>query len=687
MQFVNPNYLYGLFAIAIPILIHLFNFRRFRKVYFTNVRFLKDLKQQTQKQSQLRHLLILASRILAIAALVFAFAQPYIPSAEIKGKIASRNIVSVFVDNSFSMEAIGSEGSVFEEAKKKAKEIALAYRTSDLFQLLSCDFEGHQQRLVSRDEFFTLLNDLKISSSTRTLSEIVHRQYDLLQSQGTGKRSAYIVSDFQKSSFNTASLTPDSSVATYFIPVIPSVNTNVYIDSCWFAQPTQQAGRTILLTARIQNKSKTDLEKIPLKLLINNQQKAISSIDIKAGSFAEVELPFTIYETGHQKGLLQVTDYPVTYDDKFYFAFDVMNSVSVLCINGGTENVYLNALFKQDSAVKLTNANEKMLDYSKFSNFNLIVLNELSNLSSGLSQEIKKFVLNGGSILLLPAENADLQSYNNFASSLSFPSYLSIDTSVTKVDQISEESVLFRDVFETAPGQKAINNNTDLPIVLKHFPIVSGTGTMSLPLIKMINGRTFLSQTITGNGQIFQLAIPINTSFSNFPRQALFVPVLYNIALLSNPTHRLYSFIGDNKSIRLSIPPPGGDKVYILKSATDGIEIIPQLQQSGSASNLFVGNLITKADNYQLLNAGKEISTLAFNYNRSESDPACNTEGELTDLIDKEGLSQFKILKAGQKPLNDIIRQMNAGTQLWKYLIGLALLFLFTEVLLIRFRK
>ena len=125
MQFVNPLYLFGLLAIAIPVIIHLFNFRRFRRVYFTNVRFLQALKQQMQKQSQLRHLLILAMRILAIAALVMAFAQPFIPFSDKQSKLASRNAVSVFVDNSFSMEAVGPNGTCWMNQSRKPAKLYL----------------------------------------------------------------------------------------------------------------------------------------------------------------------------------------------------------------------------------------------------------------------------------------------------------------------------------------------------------------------------------------------------------------------------------------------------------------------------------------------------------------------------------------------------------------------------------
>src|SRR3954466_8318477 len=79
MHFIYPGFLFALFTLSIPVIVHLFNFRRFKKIYFTNVRFLREIKQDTQSKSRLRHLLILISRILAVTFLVLAFAQPYIP--------------------------------------------------------------------------------------------------------------------------------------------------------------------------------------------------------------------------------------------------------------------------------------------------------------------------------------------------------------------------------------------------------------------------------------------------------------------------------------------------------------------------------------------------------------------------------------------------------------------------------
>ncbi|MFZ4547231.1 MAG: BatA domain-containing protein, partial [Bacteroidales bacterium] len=683
----NPLYLFGLFAVAIPIIIHLFNFRRFRKVYFTNVKFLQELKQQTQKQSQLRHLLILAIRILAIAALVLAFAQPYIPFSNKQSRIASRNAVSVFVDNSFSMEAVGTNGSLLDESKIKAREIVSAYKSTDLFQILTCDFEGRHQRFVTRDEFLTMLEEVKVSPTVHSFTEIVRRQNDLLKTELTSRRTSFIVSDFQKSSFNAIDFQNDSSINTYLVPLKSTVVSNVYIDTCWFAQPTQQPGKTSLLTARIWNKSEDDLEKIPLKLMVNNQQKSVATIDVKAGMSTTVELPFTIHQAGPQQGMLQVTDYPVTYDDKFYFSFDVLSSIKVLAINGTSENRFLSALYQQDSSVQLTNLSEKSLDYGKLPEFDLIIFNEISSISSGLSDEIKRYVINGGSILVLPATNSDLISYNNFLASLNAPAYQKLDTTDTKVVKLSGDSYLFRDVFENGPGKQDLGMNTELPKVNKHFPILFSSAMLTVPLMGMLNGREFLTITSSGLGQVIQFATPLDASFGNFVQQALFVPVLYNIALISHPSHSLYSIIGDDKAIRIGATVPDGDKVLRIKSLQGDFEMIPQANTSGNMVNIFVGNQIPMAGNFELVNEKNAITTLSFNYNRGESDLTCNTVADLDALLSKSHLDFFKVMKTGQKPLNEVIASINSGTQLWRYFIWLALLLLLSEILLIRFLK
>ena len=150
MSFLFPAFLAALAAIAIPIIIHLFYFRRFKRVYFTNVKFLKELKEERSSRNKLKHLLVLASRVAAIALLVLAFAQPYIPQSQSK-TVQGPKAVSIYLDNSFSMNALSNDVSLFEKARAKATEIVDAYTTEDRFQVLTNDFEGRQQRLITKD--------------------------------------------------------------------------------------------------------------------------------------------------------------------------------------------------------------------------------------------------------------------------------------------------------------------------------------------------------------------------------------------------------------------------------------------------------------------------------------------------------------------------------------------------------
>ena len=180
ISFVYPTFLFALAALLIPIIIHLFYFRRFKKVYFTNVKFLKELKEERASRNRLKHFLVLLSRMLALAFLVFAFAQPYIPQTEAE-IVRGTKAASVFIDNSFSMNALSNDVSLFEKAKRKAREIVEAYGPEDRFQIITNDFEGKHQRLLDKDEFIGYLDEIEISPNVQNLNEVFSRQKQALE--------------------------------------------------------------------------------------------------------------------------------------------------------------------------------------------------------------------------------------------------------------------------------------------------------------------------------------------------------------------------------------------------------------------------------------------------------------------------------------------------------------------------
>ena len=157
MQFLYPQFLYALITLAIPVIIHLFNFRRYKKILFTNVRFLTEIQQESKSRNKLRHLLLLFIRLILLASIVIAFAQPYFPNKKNLVK-PGKNYICIYLDNSFSMTNIAAQGDLLQIAKKKAEEAAKAFRESDAFQLLTNDFESKHKRWYNRAEFIQLLN-------------------------------------------------------------------------------------------------------------------------------------------------------------------------------------------------------------------------------------------------------------------------------------------------------------------------------------------------------------------------------------------------------------------------------------------------------------------------------------------------------------------------------------------------
>jgi len=682
MSFLNPFFLFGLFAVAIPVIIHLFNFRKYKKVYFTNVRFLREVKQETQKKSQLRHLIILALRILAIASLVFAFAQPYIPLSKQSANPKAVNYVSIYVDNSFSMQAEGSKGNLLEEAKTKAGEIAAAYRGADHFQLLTNDFEARHRQFVNREEFTAFLREVEFSPVRRNMQDVIRRQAESFSESKGSSHIAYLISDFQKSTSVLSHLHPDTTFTCNLIPVKANKTRNLCIDSCWFESPVHLSGQKVKLFVSVKNNSDEIMEKVPLKLMINNMQKAVSSFDIAPNSSAGSIITYIDKEPGIHYGMLEIMDSPIVFDDKFYFAYDILPSVPVLCINGGQSNIFLNSLLAEDSAFIFRNVSVNQIDYNSLSSNNLIILNELNEISSGLSQELQKFVNNGGHLLVIPAENIKSENYKTFLSSIGSNYYTVLNKTTQKIAEINLHNPVYSDVFESMP------QNIDLPQVQSYYSLSRISRTSQDFLMKLQNGEPFLNMQDCGKGRVYLLSVPLQSTFSNFPKHALFVPTIYKIAMMSRSQADLYYTIGKDEMIEVpSIVKSEKDMVLKLKNTNGKSEIIPELNNYDGRITMMMHNQISDNGNYSLLRGNTEINGFAFNYDKTESDMKCYTTDEINSYIDKNQLKNTQLVEGKTKSLTTIVTEMNQGKKLWKTFVLLTLLFLAIEVLFLRLWK
>jgi hypothetical protein len=680
MNFLYPTFLFALSALAIPIIVHLFNFRRFKKIYFPNVRFLKEVKEETQSKSRLKHLLILAARILAISSLILAFAQPFIPVAE-SDVIKGVQHVGIYIDNSFSMANVNENGRLLDDARNKAKEIIKAYSPNDKFLLTTNDFEGRHQRLASRDEIIEWIDEIKESPFHKTLDEVIIRQKDVLSLQSENKPFSYVLSDYQKSILDFNEFKNDTSISIRFVPITALSANNIYIDSIAFTSPYRQINQTDELNVKVVNKGDKKAENIPLKLLINGEQKAIASVSLEPNSSELVKLSFTINKAGWQNANIKITDYPVSYDDDFYFSFNVAEKINILSINGEKESVYINKLFAADNYFNFKNVSVKQINYSEFGEYSFIIINEVSSIASGLAQELMRFIKNGGSVLLIPSVKADLVSYNNFTQLLNASNYNSPDTVDTKCSRINTACKLYANVFDRVP------ENIDLPIVLTHYPLTYSTQTNYDWLLMMTNNKPFISLHSFQKGNLYLSAVSLDASFGNFARHAIFVPTLYKMALLSIPGTVLYYELSNNDAIELNGLKRQSDNLFKLVDEKSKTEIIPEIRFEEGNAKLFLYNQLQQAGNYKLIYSTNTEAILSFNYDRKESFTDYYSKQELEKWIDDKGFNNITILQSASGNLTQTIKKLNKGIQLWKLFIILTLVFLAIEVLLIKFYR
>lgn len=688
MNFANPTFLFALAALAIPIIIHLFNFRKFKRIAFTNVRFLREVRQDTKARNKLKHLLILCARLLAVFFLVLAFAQPFIPQDNTTVRKGDK-AVSIWIDNSFSMDAVGKNGSLLDEIKKDAREIAAAYNVTDRFQLLTNDFEGRHQRFVTKEEFLELLEEVKPTPAVRTISEVVSRQRDLLKTTrdiADENKECFLLSDFQQTICDYGRIDKDTSIHYREIIAAAENRNNLYIDSVWFESPVRKIDQPEAMHVRIRSRSETDMENVPMRLYINGQAKTPASFSVEANGVTDTVLYFTVREPGLQQGMIEINDYPVTFDDRFYFSFNVLKNIPVLSIEpaalmnpANTERHYLKTLFGTDSAFVFTEAEEGKVDYTSFASYNFVVLNGLREISSGLAAELKKFVDNGGSLMVFPGTNADVASYNNLLNPLGLSGYAALDTTTQPVDHLNFEHPLYSGVFES------VNGRIDMPVAADHYRILSSTRSREEELMRLRNGDLFMGSYRSGKGNVYLSAVGLYGNFGNLPRHALFVPTLYQAALFSQPQNELFYTISKSKFVDLGSISGIGENPFHITDAAKKSDVIPSHNVRDGKTLLDVQKIVPEPGNYLVTLNEKLLTGISFNYDRLESDLRVFSKEELQAQHDVAGLTSFSIVDKGPQGLTVTLSEKDYGIRLWKMCLWLTLFFILIEIVLVRF--
>jgi hypothetical protein len=682
MSFIYPLFLFGLLALAIPLIIHLFNFKRYKTQYFSNVQLLKRIRKESQKKSILKQLFILIARLLALASLVIAFSRPFIPLSN-RSTNAALQIVAIYVDNTFSMKAEGEKGQLLEQARQKAIEIANSYRVGTQFLVLTSDFLPQHQFILNKEQFIQQVAQIKEGPRSPKISEIFNEASQIISSSGKRtEKTLYVLSDFQKSGVDMDAIQSDSSLFTYLLPFNSGKTNNLLIDSCWFEVPGRKIGQAEKLFVRIKNLSDQAYQNIPVRLTINDSLKAVSNINIAGQEQSVLELNYTNNSEGIQLCKAELNDYPIIYDNSYFLSYRVRGKLQALGITDiqGNSTDYLNALFLNDELVHYEEIPENNVQISKLKNYQCLFLINNQKISSGFKNQLVSFVEDGGSLVLFPNRKSNIEGYNALLNSLNGRTIVANNTASMGISEINYEHEIYREVF------KKRENEADLPVIKGFLNFSDQNQRTETALLKFRNGKPALSVHPFGDGKVYTFAFPLDQTNFNFVRHVLFVPTIYNMVLNSGEQQTYARSIENEDPIILN-QNTSQNKLKIVNFRTKE-EFLTESRTIGPGKKqLILDEMPKEAGHYLVQDGDQSIQSISYNFSRKESVPEFYSEDDLKKLINKKGFEQFQVIQSPDLNFSETLQDLNNGKQLWKLFIILAIFFLFCEMTIIRLWK
>jgi hypothetical protein len=640
MQFKHPELLYALFALLIPILIHLFQLRKFKKQAFTNVAFLKKVTSQTRKSSQLKKWLILCTRMLLLAALIIAFAQPFTSKTN---SLNTKKETVIYLDNSFSMQAKGEQGELLKRAVQDVINHVDATETISLFTN-NQTFKNTNIGAIKNE-----LLQLEYTSNQLNYDAVLLKGKNLFNNKSGNLKQLVVISDFQikESVFKT---TLDSLIAVNAVQLKPVNTNNLSIDSLYISNKTPL---NIELTAIISNQGNA-LKNVPVSLFSNENLLAKTAIDITEKATAV----FTLNNEEKIIGNLVIDDVNLAFDNTLYFNINKPNKAKVLAISEANAD-FLKRIYT-DNEFLFTSEALNELNYSDIENQNLIVLNELQSIPNALTTALKAFTDKGGFIIVIPSKDIDLQTYNDFFLPFNLR-FEKLNPSEKKVTTINYSHPLFKDVFN-----KEVSN-FQYPKVEGFYPLISNNNSSPL---KYEDGKAFLSKA----NQVYVFSASLNNENSNFKNSPLIVPTFYNIGKQSLKTSQLYQVIGEENSFDVPITLQQDD---ILTLSLSDENLIPQQQYFNNKVRITTTEMPNSAGTYNINNKSEFIENISYNYQRDES-----------NLIyqDLSALEQIQVSHS-IPDLFDTLKSDSKINELWKWFVIFALIFLVIEMLILKYFK
>ncbi|RZK36503.1 MAG: hypothetical protein EOO61_10260, partial [Hymenobacter sp.] len=625
MEFVFPKFLWGLLGIGIPIVLHLLQLRRPQRIQFTNNNFIKEIEFK-KGHRRLQDLIVLALRIVAITFLTLTFCQPFISVG--KGPEGVQ-VVEVFADNSASMQLLGRAQKLVEQAASAAYAIGTSYSADTRLQLL-----GYSNRAATKSAFLTGTAKLPQRHEHLGWGNSLIKQALSAHTGGP----LYVISDFQKNEMSAtemALLSGDREIV--LVPQIRPPLGNVYVDSIWLDDAFARVRANVKLHIRLRNGGDRDVKDCPTKVLLEKKQVAAFQATVLAGQLAEISIQVAVPDQSIITGQVQLADAPATFDNVYYFTLQPAQAIQVVEIGSSPAT---HTAYNGEQLFRYNHMQPQAIDFNRLRQANMVLLNEVVELNNTLQEALQAVVRRGGSLVIipsaLPAAHATISQLLRVLGTGNIQWDAIAKPVQQEVAMPDSRSPFFKEVFGTQPRQVAMPSAS--PVLQ-----LAGSGT---DILRFRDGEGFLTEFTQGAGRVYVFAAPLNNTYSDFKAHALFIPVMYRLAMLSyRDDQALAHRIGQAAvTLRVLNATPRADAAA-YRLVHDSSTLVPTQRQQGQQLRLEIPAELTQPGFYQVQQQGRSISTLAFNVPKAESALAAYSVSELRQLVGNR--PNVHVLEAG----------------------------------------
>jgi hypothetical protein len=678
MKFVSPEFLWASLLIAIPIIVHLFNFRRYKVIYFSRVKFLKEVTEDSKSGFKLKHLLVLISRILAILFLVFAFAQPFIPSSNQNNL---ENTSLIYIDNSYSMEAAGTDGNLLNEAKNKAIELVKSFEKNEKVVLFTSDLSSDQFRFYSPDDVTESIKKINFSPRTTNLTTVLNSMIDLVsETEEKTNNRIFLFSDFQKTTADLSDF-KRAELPCYFYQPNAQQKENIYIDSVWFESPVHRINTPSDVYFRIQNQSEMAQQDLTVTLKIGDNQAAPKRISAEANSSNTGSFNFSDQTAGIKSGTISVSTSQLYFDDTYFFTYEIKDKVEILLVmNDSKTPKNLEQLYALDPYYHYESTTIGSLNQDHFKNKELIIMQNIDAIPGGVSEQLQNALKEGATVVLIPGLNAETSEWNSLLTNLNLPT-LGPKTASGELSYFNGEDPLYHGVFETIPS------NYKYPRINQAHTLNVQNNQNFITLFGFHATRPYMIYSNQSNGRVVLAGSSFDLSVSDFQNHALFAATFLRFAETASFQKPLALTIGEMQNIPVNKMIDEKNPIHLINTEMN-TDIIPQFINTGSSRMLSFAQIqdkIRSSGFYDLTDNSNYKDILALNYNRSESDIACYTPDELLESFSKSGwtsVSALSVAETGSIEISAI-----KAKEYWRLCIIFSLLFIAIEILLLKLWK